>query len=242
MNMESFTSNFLADHSAIINVLLSPLNIYRNGETVWGTESYKRSIADINACIKRIKTHDNSVLICSDLSSDTMEMIIESLKANGKDLEKIDRMMIFRTSDARMKSISEALSKNTTIHTLAIADKAIGEEGMIALADALMKNKTIRSLDIGRHNLQVESTKVLAKALTKNSIRSLNIDVSREMGKDGGAALTKALLKNVSIQTGKVFFSKYRKFVFGDVDKYDGQTDTEDESDEEADDEEDEDM
>jgi Ran GTPase-activating protein (RanGAP) involved in mRNA processing and transport len=240
--MDSFTPNFLADHSAIISILLSPLNIYRNGPSVWGTESYRNSIADINARIKRIKTHDNGVIVSGDLSDDTMEMIIESLKANGKDLEKIDRMMIFRTSDARMKSIAETLSKNTTIHTVVIADKAVGEEGMIALADALMKNKTIQKLDIGRHNLRLESTKVLAKALTKNSIRSLNIDVSREMGKDGGAALTKALLKNVSIQSGKVFFSKYRKFVFGEVDKYDGQTDTEDESDDEEEDEEDEDM
>lgn len=230
--MESFTSNFLADHSAIIDVLLSPLNIYRNGETVWGTESYKKAIEDINACIKRLKTHDNSVIISSDLSSETMAMIVESLKANGKTLEKIDRIMIFRTSD--VTALVEALTKNTTVHTLAIADRAMGEQSMIALAESMMKNKTIRSLDIGRHNLRVESAKALAKSLAKNdSIISIDIDVSREMGKEGAAALAKALVTNISLRTGKVFFSKYRKFVIGDVDKYDCQTDTEDEDDDE---------
>ena len=238
--MESFTNNFLADHALIIDMLLSPLNIYRTGEIVWGTESYKQALEEINACIRRVKTHDNSVLICSDLSSDKMEMIVESLKANGKDLEKIERLMIFRTGDSSITALAEALAKNTTVHTLDIVSKAISEQGMIALVDALLKNKTIRSLDIGRHNLRPESTKILAKVLTKNaSIRSLDISVSREMGKDGAAALVKALVKNVGLKTGKVFFGRYRKFVIGDVDKYDCQTDTEDED---SDDEEDEDM
>jgi len=234
--MESFTPNFMADHSAIISMLLSPLNIYRNGPSVWGTESYRNSISDINACIKRIKKeHDNGVIFSSKLSDDTVEMIVESLKANGKDIEKIEQMMIFHMSDARMTAIAEALSKNTTVHTVEIADRALGEQGMIALMDALMKNKTIQKMEIGRHNLRVESTKLLAKVLTKNMIRSLDIDVSREMGKAGAAALAKALLKNVSLRTGKVFFTRYRKFVIGEVDKYDGQTDTEEEDDEDED-------
>ena len=237
--MESFTPNFLADHSAIISMLLSPLNIYRNGPSVWGTETYKKAIDEMNVCIRRVKKeHDNGVTFSSKLSDDTVEMIVESLKANGKDIDKIEDMMIFHTSDARMTAIAEALAKNTTVHTLVIADRALDEQGMIALVDALMKNKTIQKMDIGRHNLRVESTKALAKALSKNTtIRSLDIDVSREMGKNGAAALAKALLKNVAIQTGKVFFTRYRKFVIGEVDKYDGQTDTEDEDDDEEDDE-----
>jgi len=236
--MESFTSNFLADHSAIIDVLLSPLNIYRNGPSVWGTETYKKALGDINACIKRVKKeHDNGVIFSANLTDDKVEMIIESLKANGKDIEKIEEMMIFHTSDARMTAIAEALSKNTTVHTVVIAARALGEQGMIALVDALMKNKTIQKIDIGRHNLRLESTKTLAKVLSKNStIRSLDIDVSREMGKGGAAALAKALVKNVSLRSGKVFFTRYRKFVIGEVDKYDCQTDTEDEDSDEDED------
>jgi hypothetical protein len=114
-----------------------------------------------------------------------------------------------------------------------IADRAISEKDMVELSEALAKNKTIRSLDIGRHNLRVESSKALAKALTTNeSIRSLHIDVSREMGKEGGLVLAKALLKNVTIQNGKVFFTKYRKFVIGEEDK---DSESESESSEEED-------
>jgi len=235
--MDSFMNNVFADPSAIISTMLSPLNIYRNGEAVWGTETYMKAIDDINASIRRMKTKDHSVLVSSDLSDDKVEMVIESLKESGKHLEKIERMMMFRMSDTRVTSIAEALSKNTTVHTLTIADKSLGEQGMVALAEAMMKNKTIQKMDIGRHNLRMESTKALAKALAKNAtIRSLHIDVSREMGKDGAASLAKALLKNVTIQTGKVFFSRYRKFVIGEVDK-DNESDESDESESESEDE-----
>jgi hypothetical protein len=232
--MESFTKNVLADHSAIISMLMSPLNIYRNGESVWGTETYRKAIEDINVSIRRIKTRDKSVIISADLSDEMMEMIVESLKANGKDLEKIERILVlFRVSD--VTELIEALAKNTTVHTLAIADKSLSEQGMVALAETMMKNKTIRSLDIGRHNLRVESSKALAKALAKNaSILSLHIDVSREMVKDGAAALAKALVTNVTLRTGKVFFSRYRKFMIGE-DKED--KDNESESDSEDEDE-----
>jgi len=215
--MDLFTPNFLADHSAIISALLSPLNIYRNGQTVWGTESYYRAIGEINEAVRRIKTHDNGVIVSSDLSSDMMEMVILSLKANGKDFEKIEKIMIFRTNDKNLSDLAEALSKNTTVHTVTIHACSVSEQGMVSLAEAFQKNRTIQQLDIGRHNLRKTSTKVLAEGLSKNNaIRSLNIDFSREMGKDGAAALAKALLKNTSLQIGEVFFNKYRKFVIGD--------------------------
>lgn len=229
--MESFTNNLVADQSALIDLLKNPLTIYRNGESVWGTDTYLKAIADVNASIRRIKKQDNSVLISSDLSDEMMEMIVESLKANGKDLEKIDRILVFfRVSG--VTALIEALAKNTTVHTLAIADGAISEQDIIVLAETMMKNRTIRTMDIGRDNLRVESTKALAKSLAKNtSIISLHIDVSRKMGEDGAAELAKALVTNVTLRTGKVFFSRYRKFLIGDVDKYDTESGSDEDED-----------
>jgi hypothetical protein len=223
----------MADHSAIISALLSPLNIYRNGESVWGTESYHRSIGEINEAMRRIKTHDNGVIISTELSPDTMEMVILSLKANGKDFEKIEKIMIFRTNDKNVNEIAEALCKNTTVHTVTIHDHSLTEQGMVSIAEAFQKNRTSQQLEIGRHNLGKMSTKILAEGLSKNTtIRSLNIDFSREMRKDGAAALAKALLKNVSLQIGEVFFNKYRKFVIGDEKDSESDSDSESEKDE----------
>ena len=98
-------------------------------------------------------------------------------------------------------SLSQTLHHNSTLSELQLTCNRIGDKGAIALSESLHQNSTLKIIDLSGNSIGDSGAAALAEALHHNS-SLINIDLSHNssIGDDGAVALARALLKNHSLQ------------------------------------------
>ena len=100
---------------------------------------------------------------------------------------------------AKVDALKVALTLNTTLTQLSVADNRIGDAGAIALAEALTVNAMLTKLDVSSNHIGDAGASALAEALTSNATLT-KLDVSsNHIGKAGAGALAEALTSNATL-------------------------------------------
>lgn len=98
-------------------------------------------------------------------------------------------------------AVAKALTKNTSVTSLAIAGNHIDDAGAQALADMLRSNRTIKEISLGSNRIGDEGAKAIAEALRDNhTLRELSLSRNR-IGDEGVAAIASALADNNTLSS-----------------------------------------
>ena len=75
------------------------------------------------------------------------------------------------------------VQKAAALHTLGLADTALGEEGGIAIAEALEGNGRLQRVDLRRNRLGLAGLMALQLSMkTNEAVRRIDVEIGREIG------------------------------------------------------------
>ena len=104
-----------------------------------------------------------------------------------------------------LRTLSLALTVNTSLTSLDLSENYIGNEGAISLCEALRVNTSLTSLDLSKNDIGDEGAISLSEALTVNtSLTSLKLS-ENSIGHEGANSLSEALRVNTSLTSLDLF-------------------------------------
>jgi len=126
------------------------------------------------------------------------ERSLQRLRENDPSLTELD-LSYKNIGDDGVKSISDALRKNTSLITLYLTKNDIGDDGVKSLSNTLHENTTLTELILDYNKIGDDGVKSLSAALrASTSLTALNL-VKNMIRDEGAKSLSDALRTNTSL-------------------------------------------
>ncbi|KAL0242539.1 hypothetical protein GEMRC1_005102 [Eukaryota sp. GEM-RC1] len=124
-------------------------------------------------------------------------LLIEALKVNSS-VTSVD-LSGKSIGDEGATALAEVLKVNSSVTSVDLSYNSIGDEGARVLAEALKVNTSVTTVDMGYNSIGDEGARALAEALKVNSsVTSVNLDFN-SIEDEGARALAEALTVNTSV-------------------------------------------
>jgi Leucine-rich repeat (LRR) protein len=160
-----------------------PVSLFNTLVTTW--EKFLSHVDDIKFAIDINQAHFSNI---------SFKAFTAALFSNAS----IEFLYLRNINDTEARILSEALTKNTTITQLNLANNDISDAGAVAIAEALKYNKTITWLDMSNNDIGNIGAQAMASA-SKNNEKLTYINLKNNpINTKGENALASAALASLT--------------------------------------------